>query len=34
MNRPYYWRNIESTGGVPNPALLTLITDQNKLGEI
>ncbi|WP_313893111.1 YqhG family protein [Psychrobacillus sp.] len=32
MNRPFYWRNIESTGGVPNPALLNLITDQNKLG--
>ncbi|WP_391119269.1 YqhG family protein [Psychrobacillus sp. L3] len=33
MNRPYYWQYLESTNGVPNPAQLTLITDQNKLDE-
>jgi len=31
MNRPYYWKYLESTNGVPNPAQLTFITDQNKL---
>ena len=34
MNRPYYWQYVESTGGVANPAQLTLITDQTKLKEI
>lgn len=33
MNRPYYWQYVESTGGVPSPAQLTLITDQTKLKE-
>jgi hypothetical protein len=33
MNRPYYWQYLESTNGVPCPAQLTLITDQNKLVE-
>lgn len=33
MNRPFYWQYLESTNGVPNPAQLTLITDQNKLDE-
>ena len=33
MNRPYYWKYLESTNGEPNPAQLTLITDKNKLME-
>lgn len=33
MNRPYYWAYVESTNGEPNPALLTFITDKNKLVE-
>ncbi len=33
MNRPFYWRYLESTDGVPNPAQLTFITDKNKLVE-
>ncbi|MBK3494123.1 YqhG family protein [Viridibacillus sp. YIM B01967] len=33
MNRPFYWRYLESTNGVPNPAQLTLITDQIKLDD-
>ena len=33
MNRPYYWHYLESTNGVPSPAQLTLITDQNKVEE-
>lgn len=33
MNRPYYWKYLENTNGVPNPAQLTFITDQNKLVE-
>jgi len=33
MNRPYYWQYVETTGGVPSPAQLTLITDQTKLKE-
>ena len=24
MNRPFYWQYLEKTGGVPNPAKLTL----------
>ncbi|MCZ2259927.1 YqhG family protein [Sporosarcina sp. G11-34] len=31
MNRPFYWRYLESTDGVPNPAQLTFITDRTKL---
>src|SRR5690606_31024788 len=31
MNRPYYWQYVETTGGVPSPTQLTLITDQTKL---
>jgi hypothetical protein len=27
MNRPFYWHYLEKTGGVPNPAKLTFITD-------
>ncbi|MCP8967089.1 YqhG family protein [Ectobacillus ponti] len=33
MNRPFYWHYLEKTGGVPNPASLSLITDQNKAPE-
>ncbi|WP_060205500.1 YqhG family protein [Sporosarcina koreensis] len=33
MNRPFYWKYLESTGDEPNPAQLTLITDKNKLTE-
>lgn len=33
MNRPFYWKYLESTDGVPNPAQLTFITDQNNLEE-
>lgn len=31
MNRPFYWHYLEKTGGTPNPAKLTLITDQSKV---
>ncbi|MBM7693280.1 hypothetical protein JOC77_002720 [Peribacillus deserti] len=27
MNRPFYWHYLEKTGGEPNPAKLTIITD-------
>ncbi|MDW0117675.1 YqhG family protein [Sporosarcina thermotolerans] len=33
MNRPFYWKYLESTGDEPNPAQLTLITDKNRLTE-
>ena len=33
MNRPFYWRYLESTGGVPNPSQLTFITDKNQLAD-
>lgn len=33
MNRPFYWHYIESTGGEPQPAQLTLITDKNKIAD-
>ena len=33
MNRPYYWQYLENTDGVPSPAQITLITDQNQLEE-
>ncbi|MEK5070993.1 YqhG family protein [Sporosarcina sp. FSL K6-1508] len=33
MNRPFYWKYLESTDGVPCPAQLTFITDKNKLVE-
>ncbi|NYF24391.1 YqhG family protein [Sporosarcina sp. JAI121] len=33
MNRPFYWKYLESTNGVPDPAQLTFITDKNKLDE-
>ena len=33
MNRPFYWKYLESTGDEPNPAQLTLITDKNRLQE-
>ncbi|WP_445490481.1 YqhG family protein [Niallia sp. 03133] len=29
MNRPFYWHYLEKTGGTPNPAKLTLITNPN-----
>lgn len=28
MNRPFYWHYLEKTGGIANPAKLTLITDK------
>ncbi|MTH52382.1 hypothetical protein GKZ89_03110 [Bacillus mangrovi] len=28
MNRPFYWHYLEKTGGVPNPAKLTLLTNK------
>lgn len=31
MNRPFYWRYIESTGNEPNPKTITFITDYTKL---
>ena len=30
MNRPFYWKYVESTNGVPAPSQLTFITDQAK----
>lgn len=33
MNRPFYWKYLEDTGGEPCPAQLTFITDKNQLGE-
>jgi hypothetical protein len=33
MNRPFYWKYLESTDGVPSPAQLMFITDKNKLVE-
>lgn len=33
MNRPYYWKYLESTDGEPSPAQLTFITDKNRLVE-
>ncbi|MFP3415962.1 YqhG family protein, partial [Bacillus sp. SIMBA_074] len=27
MNRPFYWHYLEKTGGIPNPAQMTFITD-------
>lgn len=33
MNRPFYWRYLESIGDEPNPAQMTLITDKNQLTE-
>ncbi|WP_144510426.1 YqhG family protein [Bacillus sp. FJAT-22090] len=33
MNRPFHWQYLESINGVPDPAQLTLITDQNNLNE-
>ncbi|WP_371811553.1 YqhG family protein [Sporosarcina sp. Te-1] len=32
MNRPFYWSYVESTGGEPKPAQLTLISDKNRMG--
>ena len=31
MNRPFYWKYLESTNGVPCPAQITLITDKTQL---
>ncbi|ARK24424.1 hypothetical protein SporoP37_06895 [Sporosarcina sp. P37] len=31
MNRPFYWRYVESVNETPNPAQLTLITDMQHL---
>jgi hypothetical protein len=28
MNRPFYWHYLEKTGGIPNPMMLTFITNQ------
>lgn len=33
MNRPFYWKYLESINGVPEPAQVTFITDHNKLLE-
>lgn len=33
MNRPFYWKYLESTNGVPEPAQLTFITDKNEIDE-
>lgn len=33
MNRPFHWQYLESINGVPDPAQLTLITEQNKMDE-
>ncbi|WP_110927430.1 YqhG family protein [Bacillus massiliglaciei] len=33
MNRPFYWHYLEKTGGVPNPAKLTFITDPQNAPE-
>ena len=33
MNRPFYWKYLESTDGEPSPAQLTFITDKNRLVE-
>ncbi|WP_050615746.1 YqhG family protein [Bacillus testis] len=33
MNRPFYWHYLEKTGGIPNPATLTLITDPVQVPE-
>lgn len=33
MNRPFYWKYLESTGDEPKPAQLTLITDKTRLTE-
>ncbi|SFA96463.1 MULTISPECIES: YqhG family protein [unclassified Bacillus (in: firmicutes)] len=33
MNRPFYWHYLEKTGGVPNPASLTFITDPHSVPE-
>lgn len=33
MNRPFYWKYLESTDGEPSPAQITLITDKNRLVE-
>ncbi|WP_026692912.1 YqhG family protein [Peribacillus kribbensis] len=30
MNRPFYWHYLEKTGGEPNPAKLTIITDPDR----
>lgn len=31
MNRPFYWKYVESTNGTPCPSTLTFITNQNKM---
>lgn len=33
MNRPFYWKYVESTNGVPSPSQLTLISDHHELEE-
>ncbi len=30
MNRPFYWQYLEKTGGIPNPAQLSFITNKEK----
>lgn len=34
MNRPFYWHYIEKTGGIPNPAKLTFITDYQNVADV
>jgi len=31
MNRPFYWHYLEKTGGVPNPMIVTFITNQQNI---
>ncbi len=33
MNRPFYWHYLEKTGGIPNPASITFITNKEKAPE-
>jgi len=33
MNRPFYWHYLEKTGGIPNPAIITLITNPKEAPE-
>lgn len=33
MNRPFHWQYIENINGVPDPAQITLITDQTKVSK-
>lgn len=33
MNRPFYWHYLEKTGGIPNPMILTFITNKEAAPE-